>query len=100
MRMWQVPLPEASWGLHAQVLSQWMPMDEEPRGRGAWGRRRTPQAAASVLLLIDSHPLVLNHMVSALQCQSNPFLIIAHCLWHTVDCLVTVMTLADTAAKG
>ena len=51
--------------LCAQVLSQWMPMDEEPRGRGAWGRRRTPQAAASVLLLIDSHPLVLNHMVSA-----------------------------------
>ncbi len=39
-------------------------MEEEPQGRGAWGRRRTPQAAASVLLLIDSHPLVLNHMVS------------------------------------
>ena len=48
----------------AQVLSQWMPMDEEPTGRGAWGRRRTPQVAASVLLLIDSHPLVLNFMVS------------------------------------
>ena len=47
----------------AQVLSQWMPADEEPQGRAAWGRRRTPQAAASVLLLIDSHPLVLNHMV-------------------------------------
>ncbi|CAK0786013.1 hypothetical protein CVIRNUC_009226 [Coccomyxa viridis] len=46
-----------------EVLSQWMPMDEEPTGRGAWGRRRTPQVAASVLLLIDSHPLVLNFMV-------------------------------------
>ena len=52
-----------NWGMCAQVLSQWMPMEEEPQGRGAWGRRRTPQAAASVLLLIDSHPLVLNHMV-------------------------------------
>ena len=53
----------------AQVLSQWMPMDEEPTGRGAWGRRRTPQVAASVLLLIDSHPLVLNFMVSPCGCS-------------------------------
>ena len=54
--------------MRSQVLSQWMPMDEEPTGRGAWGRRRTPQVAASVLLLIDSHPLVLNFMVSPCGC--------------------------------
>ena len=57
----------------AQVLSQWMPMDEEPTGRGAWGRRRTPQVAASVLLLIDSHPLVLNFMVSAIVTHPLPY---------------------------
>ena len=62
--VWRLRRSSALEALCAQVLSQWMPMDEEPRGRGAWSRRRTPQAAASVLLLIDSHPLVLNHMVS------------------------------------
>lgn len=57
-------------GMCMQVLSQWMPIEEEPTGRGAWGRRRTPQVAASVLLLIDSHPLVLGHMVRPFCCAA------------------------------
>jgi hypothetical protein len=39
-----------------------MPPEEETGGGASW-RRRTPAVAASVLLLMDSHPLVLQHMV-------------------------------------
>lgn len=44
-----------------QVLTTWMPQDEE--GGASWKSRRSTQVAASVLLLIDSHPLVLSNMV-------------------------------------
>lgn len=46
----------------AQVLTAWMPPEEEAGGGASW-RRRTPAVAQSVLLLMDSHPLVLGHMV-------------------------------------
>jgi hypothetical protein len=48
----------------SQVLTVWMPPEEdEMAATASWNRRRTPQVAQSVLLLIDSHPLVLGHMV-------------------------------------
>lgn len=46
-----------------QVLTTWMPQDDE--GGASWKSRRSTQVAASVLLLIDSHPLVLSNMVRA-----------------------------------
>ena len=49
----------------AKVLTTWMPQDED--GGASWKSRRSTQVAASVLLLIDSHPLVLSNMVRAWQ---------------------------------
>lgn len=48
----------------AQVLTTWMPQEED--SGASWKSRRSTQVAASVLLLIDSHPLVLSNMVSTL----------------------------------
>lgn len=45
-----------------QVLTTWMPQDEEGAA-ASWKSRRSTQVAASVLLLVDSHPLVLQNMV-------------------------------------
>ncbi len=38
-------------------------MPQEEDGGASWKSRRSTQVAASVLLLIDSHPLVLSNMV-------------------------------------
>ncbi|CAL8466128.1 g5664 [Coccomyxa elongata] len=44
-----------------EVLTTWMPQDEDVGA--SWKSRRSTQVAASVLLLVDSHPLVLQNMV-------------------------------------
>ena len=50
-----------------QLLQLWMPNTEERETLGGGRRRRQQPVAASLALLIEAHPLVLQHLV---RCKS------------------------------